>query len=265
MSTQPIGIFDSGIGGLTVARAVKDLLPQESLVYFGDTAHVPYGDKSTATIQAYALRICDFLLQKRCKVILIACNSASAAAYDVICAQVGQRAAVFNVIDPMIAYIGQQFQGKSIGLIGTQQTVQSGVYAQKIQALGQNIQLQALATPLLVPMIEAGFTQSPLSQEIIDYYLQNPVLKHINALILGCTHYPVIKTQLQAFYQGQVAVVEATHLAAQALQQYLAHHQLLRTSVQVKDHFIVSDLTPAFAAATRLFFQQPVHLEQLRA
>ena len=231
MSTQPIGIFDSGIGGLTVARAVKDLLPQESLVYFGDTAHVPYGDKSTAPIQAYALRICDFLLQKRCKVMLIACNSASAAAYDVIRAQVGQQAAVFNVIDPMIAYIGQRFQGQS----------------------------------LLVPMIEAGLTQGTLSQEIIDNYLQNPVLKHISALILGCTHYPVIKTQLQAFYQGRMAVVEASHLAAQALQQYLAHHQLLSTSVQVEDHFIVSDLTPAFAAATRLFFQQPVHLEQLRA
>ncbi len=265
MSKRPIGIFDSGIGGLTIARAVKDLLPQEVLVYFGDTAHLPYGDKSTATIQAYALKISNFLLKKRCKVILIACNSASAAAYNLIRAQVDQQAAVLNIIDPMVAYIGQRFQDQLIGLIGTQQTIQSGVYTQKIQALGHNIQLQVLATPLLVPMIEAGFTQGIISQEIVRNYLQNPILKHIKALILGCTHYPVIKTELQAFYQGQVEVVEATHLAAQALQQYLIHHQLLSTCAQEEDHFIVSDLTPAFVEATRLFFRQPVHLEQLRA
>ncbi|MEM9416973.1 MAG: glutamate racemase [Bacteroidota bacterium] len=262
---RPIGIFDSGIGGLTVARAVKDLLPQESIVYFGDTAHLPYGDKSAATIQTYALRICDFLLQKRCKVILMACNSASAAAYDIIQAKVGQQAAVFNVIDPMVDYIGRHFQGQSMGLIGTQQTINSGVYTQKIQALHQDIQLHALATPLLAPMIEAGFAQGTVSQEIIHHYLQHPSLQQIKALILGCTHYPVIKTQLQEFYQEQVAVVDATTLAAQALQQFLAHHQLLSTSASVEDHFIVSDLTPAFEAATRIFFNQPVHLESLPA
>ena len=264
MNTRPIGIFDSGIGGLTVARAVKDLLPQESIVYFGDTAHLPYGDKSTATIQAYALRICDFL-QKRCKVILSACNSAAAAAYDIVRAHVGPQVAVLNVIDPMVDYMGSQFQGQPIGLIGTQQTVQSGIYTQKLQALGQGIQLQALATPLLAPMIEAGFTQGAVSQEIIHNYLQNPILQQIKALILGCTHYPVIRAQLQAFYQDQVEVVEATTLAAKALQEFLARHQLLSNRAQAADHFIVSDLTPAFEAATRIFFNQPVHLEQLPA
>lgn len=261
----PVGIFDSGMGGLTVARAVKDLLPQEQIVYFGDTAHLPYGDKSAATIQTYALRICDFLLQKRCKVILIACNSASAAAYDVIRTHVGRRAIVLDVIEPMVAHIGRHFQGQTIGLIGTQQTVQSGVYTQKIQALRQDIELQSLATPLLAPMIEAGFTQGNVSQEIIHNYLQHPSLQEIKALILGCTHYPVIKAQLQDFYQDQVAVVDATTLVARELQKLLDRHQLLNTSAPSEDHFIVSDLTPAFEAATRLFFRQPVHLEQLPA
>ena len=259
---RPIGIFDSGIGGLTVARAVKDLLPQEAIVYFGDTAHLPYGDKEAATIQAHAIRICDFLLHKRCKVILIACNSASAAAHDLACAYVGNRATVLNVIDPMVNHIGSRFKGQSIGLIGTQQTVQSRVYEKKLQALRLGIQLKALATPLLVPMSEAGFTQS-IRQEVIHNYLQSPVLQEIEALILGCTHYPVIKAQIQAFYQHQLAVIDATVITATYLQRFLVRHRLLSTHLQAQDHFVVSALTADFEKATRLFFGHEVHLEQL--
>ncbi|HAN49903.1 MAG TPA: glutamate racemase [Amoebophilaceae bacterium] len=261
---RPIGIFDSGIGGLTVARAVKNLLPKEAIVYFGDTVHLPYGDKATATIQAYSIRACDLLLQKHCKVILIACNSASAAAYDLIRAHVSKRAAVLNVIDPMVDHIGSQFKGQAIGLIGTQQTVQSGVYEKKLQGLRLGIQLKALATPLLVPMIEAGFTQN-IDQAIIYNYLQSPVLQQIKALILGCTHYPVIKTQIQAFYQHQLAVIDASTMTATYVQHFLARHQLLSTSRQAKDHFMVSALTADFEKATRIFFGQEVHLEQLSA
>jgi glutamate racemase len=261
---RPIGIFDSGVGGLTVARAVKSLLPKEAIVYFGDTAHLPYGDKTTAMIQACSLRACDLLLQKHCKVILIACNSASVAAYDLIRVYVGKRAAVLNVIDPMVDYIGSQFKGQFIGLIGTQQTVQSGVYEKKLQALRLGIQLQALATPLLVPMIEAGFTQN-INQEIIYNYLQSPVLRQIKALILGCTHYPVIKTQIQAFYQHQLAVIDATAITATYVQHFLARHQLLSTNLQAEDYFMVSALTADFEKATRIFFGQEVHLEQFSA
>ncbi|MHA7877750.1 MAG: glutamate racemase [Bacteroidota bacterium] len=259
---RPIGIFDSGIGGLTVARAVKDLLPQETIVYFGDTAHLPYGDKEATTIQSLAIRVCNFLLQRQCKVILIACNSASAVAYDLICAHVGKQAAVLNVIDPMIDYIGSQFKGELIGLIGTQQTVHSRVYEKKIQALRLGIRLRALATPLLVPMSEAGFTQD-ISQEIIHSYLESPVLRHIKALILGCTHYPIIKTQIQAFYQHQLSVIDATTMTALYLQRFLVRHQLLSTRLHAEDHFVVSALTANFEKAARLFFGQEVHLEQL--
>jgi glutamate racemase len=262
MDTRPIGIFDSGIGGLTVARAVKDLLPKEVIVYFGDTAHLPYGDKDMATIQAYAVQICDVLLRKNCKIILIACNSASAVAYDLVCMHIGNRAAVLNVIDPMIDYIGSQFRNQPIGLIGTQQTVQSGVYEKKLQALCLGIELKALATPLLVPMSEAAFSQS-ISLEIIHNYLQSPVLQQIQALILGCTHYPVIKTQIQAFYQNRLAVIDSTAITATYLQHFMARHRLLSTSLQSEDHFIVSALTPDFEKATRIFFGQQVHLEQL--
>ncbi len=258
----PIGIFDSGIGGLAVARAVKDLLPQESIVYFGDTAHLPYGDKAGATIQAHAIRICNFLLKRQCKVILIACNSVSAVAYDLVCAHVGQRAAVLNVIDPMIDYIGSQFQGQLIGLIGTQQTIHSRVYEKKIQALRLGIQLRAVATPLLVPMSEARFTQG-ISLETIHNYLKNPALRYIKALILGCTHYSVIKTSIKAFYQHQLSVMDAAEVTATYLQRFLFRHQLLSTRLLAEDHFVASALTADFERATHIFFGHKVHLERL--
>lgn len=258
----PIGIFDSGIGGLTVARAVKDLLPQESILYFGDTAHLPYGDKAVATVQAHAIRICNFFLQRRCKVILIACNSASAVAYDVVCAHVGKRAVVLNVIDPMIDYIGSQFQDQLIGLIGTQQTIHSGVYEEKIQALRLGVRLKALATPLLVPMSEAKFTQG-ISLETIHNYLKNPALRYIKALILGCTHYAVIKTQIKAFYQHRLSVIDATTITATYLQRFLLRRQLLNTRLPAEDHFVASALTVDFEKATHIFFGHKVHLERL--
>mmetsp|Transcript_968 Transcript_968/g.2372 ORF Transcript_968/g.2372 Transcript_968/m.2372 type:complete len:265 (-) Transcript_968:1816-2610(-) len=264
MDTRPIGIFDSGIGGLTVARAVKDLLPQEALIYFGDTAYLPYGDKSLATIRTRVVKICDILLQARCKVILIACNSAAAAAQDLVTAHVGRQAVVLNVIDPMINYIGQRFQGQSIGLIGTHQTVRSGMYEKKLHSLNRGIQLEALATPLLAPMIEAAWGQG-IRPNIIYHYLQHPCLQKIRALILGCTHYHVIKVQIQAFYQYKLAIVDATTMIATYLQHCMAHRRLLSPRLETKDHLIVSDLTPTFEKAAHFFFGQKVHLTQQMA
>jgi len=186
-ASDPIGIFDSGIGGMTVARAVRRLLPGESIIYFGDTAHLPYGDKSTAAIQAYSVKICDLLLNEGCKVILIACNSASAAAYDLIREYVGSRARVFNVIDPVVHYIRETYQDAAIGLIGTKQTIGSGVFNNKVAQLNNNVALKALATPLLVPMIEEGYLEGNISHDIISNYLENEVLHNISSLIFLCS------------------------------------------------------------------------------
>ncbi len=199
-SGQPIGIFDSGIGGLTVARAVKKLLPQEQIIYFGDTAHLPYGDKSTAAIQAYSVKITEMLLQHKCKVILIACNSASSAAFELVTEYVGKRAKVFDVINPNIGFIRENHVNKNIGLIGTKQTVSSQVYARKVEELNLGIDFHALATPMLVPMIEEGFSHNQVSEEIIKNYLGNSGLSAIEALILGCTHYPIIIEDIKAYY-----------------------------------------------------------------
>ena len=263
-ATRPIGIFDSGIGGLTVARAVARRLPHERLVYFGDTAHLPYGEKSTAAIQAYSIKICDVLLRQHCKLILIACNSASAAAYELVREYVGSKALVVGMIDPVVAHVGRHYAGRPVGLIGTKQTVGSNIYRKKIDQLDLGVDLHALATPLLVPMIEEGFFEGRVSEEIIRAYLDHPALQGIEALLLACTHFPLIRPQMEAHYQGRVAVVDPSDVVAATVAEALAGRQLLASpaaGAAPKHHFYVSDFTRSFEESTRLFFGQEVQLE----
>jgi glutamate racemase len=259
---QPIGIFDSGIGGLTVAHAIKKMMPLENLIYFGDTAHLPYGDKSEAAIQAYSIKIADVLLKKNCKVIVIACNSASSAAYELLKEYVQHSVKVINVIDPMVNWVIGNFQNCTVGLIGTKRTIQSGIYASKMEASNRNISLHSLPAPLLVPMIEEGFFNNNISRDIIEKYLNDPVLQNIQALILGCTHYPLIKKEILEFYHGHMAVLDSSEIVAKALFDYLSGHQLLNDQPGGEDHFLVSDFTDSFEASTKLFFHQAVHLEK---
>lgn len=261
INSSPIGIFDSGIGGLTVAHAVTKLLPNEHIVYFGDTAHLPYGDKSSAAIQAYSIKICNVLLQQNCKVILIACNSASAAAYELVREYVGSKAKVLNVIDPCVNYCAKNFAGKTIGLIGTKQTVNSNIYRKKIDDLRQNIHLKSLATPLLAPMIEEGFFNNNISESIINEYLQNEELKEIEALILGCTHYPLIKTQIDNHYQGNVTVLDSSQIVAQSLKDYLVESQLENYGNTSNKQFYISDYTKSFETSTKIFFGEQIKLD----
>ncbi len=259
---HPIGIFDSGIGGLTVARAVKNLLPNESIIYFGDLAHLPYGDKSAAAIQAYSIKITDVFLKAKCKVILIACNSASAAAYELVKEYVGSKAKVFNVIDPVVNFIRENYQDLDIGLIGTKQTVGSGVYKRKIESLENNIRFHALATPLLVPMIEEGFINGRISEDIIQQYLLHEDLKNIKSLILGCTHYPLIKNQIDYFYKGEVMVLDSSEIVARSLKAYLEYNLLLNSTGSPGYTFLVSDYTKDFEDLTRQFFGEQVKLDK---
>ena len=260
-SSAPIGIFDSGIGGMTVASAVTRLLPQENTIYFGDTAHLPYGDKSTAAIQAYSIKICNMLIQQNCKLILIACNSASAAAYELVKEYVGSKARVLNVIDPVVDYIKERYEGKTVGLIGTKQTVLSNVYKKKVDALDKNIHLRSLATPLLAPMIEEGFFDNNISESIIGSYLSDPSLLNIEALILGCTHYPLIKKQIQHFYGNQVEILDTSEIVANSLRALLEQHYLVNERGAGKRQFYVSDYTLSFEQSTNIFFGKQIYLE----
>lgn len=259
---SPIGIFDSGIGGLTVAYAITRLLPQEEMIYFGDTAHLPYGDKSEAAIQAYSIKIAELLLKKGCKVIVIACNSASSAAYELLKEYVHNEAMVINVIDPMVDRVLKEFPGRTIGLIGTKRTVQSGIYMKKIDEGHAGITLKAYATPLLAPMIEDGFFHDKISAEIIKEYLSSETLQEIDALILACTHYPLIKKEISAFYNDRIPVIDSADVVAQALKNYLQHENLMRTTDEANHQFFVSDFTDSFEASTKIFFHKPVHLQK---
>lgn len=261
-ATAPIGIFDSGIGGLTVAQAIKQVLPNENIIYFGDTAHLPYGDKSEAAIQAYSIKIADILLKKGCKVIVIACNSASSASYELLKEYVRNHVHIINVIDPMVEYISQNFSDKRIGLIGTKRTVQSGIYARKIKEADRGIVLQSLATPLLAPMIEEGFFNNQISHEIIAQYLADDSLKNIEALVLACTHYPLIKKEISQFYNNKVTVLDSAHMVALALEKHLETTGLRNKDGIRENHFFVSDYTESFEASTRLFFGEKVRLEK---
>lgn len=263
LNNAPIGIFDSGIGGLTVAHAIKNKLPNENLIYFGDTAHLPYGDKSTATIQAYAIKIADFFLQKNCKAIVIACNSASAAANDLLKEYVASRASIINVIEPMVEYVSQHFSDKSVGVIGTKQTINSKIYPNSIAKKSDTIEVKSLPTPLLVPMIEEGFLHNRIAHDVIDKYLLDSGITQIDALVLGCTHYPLIKDELANFYSNDVDILDSSIITAEYLKKFLASNNLINDSNdRGNDQFFVSDLTDSFEHSAKLFFGEPVALEK---
>jgi len=259
---QPIGIFDSGIGGLTVARAINKLLPAEKIIYFGDTAHMPYGEKSAEAIKHYCIKIADFLISKKCKTIVIACNTASAAGYKAVVKHTGYKDLVINVIDPAATYATQNHQHQQIGIIGTKRTIGSNVYAKKILQIDAQAKVLQLATPLLAPMIEEGFFNNKISQTIINSYLEKSKLKDINALILGCTHYPLIKTQIEKFYGKKIEVIDSSIIVAKKVKQVLQKHKLLNHGKEKNHEFYVSDYTKSFEQTTNLFFGKALKLKQ---
>lgn len=260
-SEYPIGIFDSGIGGLTVANAIQKVLPLESMVYFGDTAHLPYGEKSAEAIKYYSIRITEFLLNVPCKAIVIACNTASSIAYETVRKHVGDRAMVVNVIDPVVNKVASVFVKGKIGVIGTKATIKSDVYAKKIRQLNSSLEVNSLATPLLAPMIEEGFFNNKISRTVIGSYLSRPKLKKIDGLILACTHYPLIRNEIAEVYKEKVMIVDSAQIVAEQVYNLLATQNLLSTGKEPNHHFYVSDNTPAFSESTKIFFKGKIKLE----
>jgi glutamate racemase len=258
---KPIGIFDSGVGGLTVAHAIKQILPGESIIYFGDTAHLPYGDKSAESIRYYSRRITEFLLEHDSKVILVACNSASASAFDSLKEEFREKTILFDVIGPVVDYISTRNFNK-IGVIGTKRTISSGTYEQKIREKSSTTEVVSLATPLLVPMIEEGFIFDDISNAIIRAYLSGESLKGIQALILGCTHYPIIKNQISKIFDFNIEVVDSARIVSLLLREALEKKGLLNDSGKVRDMFFVSDFTTYFEKIARMFFEGEINLNK---
>ena len=260
-SSFPIGVFDSGIGGLTVANAIHKLLPNEQLVYFGDTAHLPYGDKSPEAIKYYSLKIAKFLAEKKCKIIVIACHTASSRAYQDLVEFLGDKIPIVSVIEPVIDKIAISTQYKRIGVIGTKSTIKSNLYATKIASINPDIIVSSLATPLLAPMIEEGFFNNQISNTVIDSYLSSSKLKKIDTLILACTHYPLIQTEINNFYKGKIALINTAEIVAEHVKFRLKGLDLLSKVTNPKRHqFFVSDYTSGFEKSTQMFFGQKINL-----
>lgn len=264
-SGAPIGIFDSGIGGLTVAAAIKKELPSESFIYFGDTAHLPYGDKSPESIRHYAARITSFLLERKCKAIVIACNTASAHAFKTVLDLVGPHVPVINVVDPVAAYAAHHYNECKVGVIGTKGTIQSRIYVNRIEKLNKTLKVLSNATPLLAPMIEEGFFNNSISQTVINSYLSKKSFSGIEALILGCTHYPLIKKEVEVFYKKKIEIIDSAGVVASYVREQLSTEKLLsRSKTKGKYSFFVSDFTSSFEQSTKLFFREKIKLEEAR-
>jgi len=262
MNKQSIGIFDSGIGGLTVAKAISKILPNEQIIYYGDTAHLPYGDKSPELIHSFVKNISQFLLdKKKCKSVVIACNTASATSYEFLRDRHKGTYPIINVIDPIIEAIVKDKTLKRVGLIATKTTVESGVYQEKMKRRNPDIEMKVLATPLLAPMIEEGFSHDKISKTVIENYLNHPNLQNIDALILGCTHYVLIKDEINDFFEGNVKLFDSTDVLALKLKAILQKEGLLSNQKENKNIFYVSDFTPSFAKSAQRFYGENIDLK----
>lgn len=245
--TAPVGVFDSGVGGLTVAREIMRQLPGENIVYFGDTARVPYGSKSKDTIIRYSRQIIHFLMTKGVKAIVIACNTASALALEEV--KKDLEIPIIGVVEPGARAALAVSANKKIGVIGTEATVRSGIYAEVIGRMDAAAQVTGCACPLFVPLVEEGFAKHPVTDEIIDYYLADMRKKDIDSLILGCTHYPLLRSRIRAYMGEKIQLVNPAYEAAMDLKSLLLSQDRLNDG-SVTEHgtysFYVSDAAEKF-------------------
>ena len=216
---RPIGVFDSGIGGLTVVKALLDLLPSERIIYLGDTARLPYGNKSPSTVERYSVEIAEMLMERNAKAIVVACNTASSVALPKL--EQAFSVPVIGVIRPGAEAAVATTQNGHIGVIGTRATVKSGAYEQALRNLDSSLRVTSQACPLLVPLIEEGWLDDPLTDRVIARYLEPLIEKGIDTLVLGCTHYPLLSSAIQRALEGEVTLVDSARNCAVAVQQLL--------------------------------------------
>jgi len=222
---RPIGIFDSGIGGLTVAKAVKEALPHEDIIYFGDTARVPYGIKSEETVRMYAMEITQFLLDKGVKMILIACNTVSASAKEDVVRLAGE-VPVLDVISSGVQTIKEELRVSepTVGVIGTLATVRSEAYKKALESSYSQIQVVQEACPLLVPLAEEGWIDHAVARLTLEHYLQAFQDQSLDAIILGCTHYPLFKPLISELLSSkETLIIDSAVSIARTAKEYLEH------------------------------------------
>ncbi|MBU1039014.1 glutamate racemase [Patescibacteria group bacterium] len=255
-----IGLFDSGIGGLTVVRALQRLLPDVSLVYFGDTARTPYGNKSAQVVKGYGLEASKFLLEKGATVLVVACNTVSAVGIEEI-RQTWPKVPIFEVISPVVEKI-KLSNFKKVGIMGTRATINSQAYQTKLNQA--SIKVQACAAPLLVPLVEENYINTPATKRIVKNYLLPFKQAQVEALVLACTHYPLLKKIIRARLPKKMKILDPADETARVVVAWLKNNPNFSQKLNNnQSHYYVSDLTPHFQKVAEQWLGKKINLEKV--
>lgn len=258
-----IGVFDSGMGGLTIVKYIFELLPEYQVLYFGDTARTPYGTRSKETIQRYAFEDTAFLKEKGAKLVIIACNTASAIAWQTLKKKFNFP--IFEVVTPAVKQAINYTKNKRIGVIGTRATIESKIYEKLIRKQDRKIKVFSRACPLLIPLIEEGWAGKPETKRIIKKYLYSLKLAKIDTLILACTHFPLVKDIIQAKIGKSVRLVDPGIDSVLQVKNFLETNPKIEKMITKggKHQFFVSDLTAKFQAMAKQWLGQPIKLKKI--
>jgi len=256
MNNNPIGIFDSGAGGLTVVREIEKLLPRENIIYYGDTARVPYGNKSKSTIVKFSIENILFLLERKVKVVIVACNTSSALALTYL--QQIFSVPIIGVIEAGVKKALETSTNGKIAVIGTRSTISSGAYAKALSKNKKKTKIYTQSCPLFVPLVEEGSLNSPLVKSAIKFYLKTIKAKNVDSIVLGCTHYPLIKSQIAKFLNGTTVIDSAKEVASHARDVLKLNGLKTNRKTKGKTTLYVSDQTQEFRRLAKLFLRRKV-------
>lgn len=255
-----IGIFDSGVGGMTVARAIEQSLPDRTILYLGDIARSPYGSKSSEAIRQYSVENATFLVEHGAKVIVIACNSASSVATEELRKRFD--IPVIEVISPAVRMALHASRTGRIGVIGTRATISSNIYEQKILAENPDAKVTSLACPLLVPLVEEGWSDKRETKMILRRYLHPLKNSQIDTLVLGCTHYPLLTSLIQHRIGKKVRIIDSSQATAHYLAEYLQQNEIMTDQSRSQNRYFVTDLPRTAEKIAEKIFGRPVTLER---
>ena len=252
---SPIGVFDSGLGGLTVLKSLENILPNESFIYLGDTAHVPYGNKSVDTVVRYSRSIMDFFLKNNVKAVVIACNTASAVAYSKLCKDYD--IPIFDVVLPSVIHANRISETRNVGIIGTHSTVFSKAYTRSFKNLKSDCSILEIPCPLFVPLIEEGWSNTPIAREIAKTYLKPFQGIEMDVLILGCTHYPIMTETIKNTVKNNVKLICSGKTVGTQLLYYLKKNKCDNVTKKSNEtRFYVTDFPKRFDELGSCFLER---------
>ena len=253
---NPVGVFDSGIGGLTVLQKIIETLPRENTVYLGDTARSPYGTKSVETVLRFSFENADFLIDKGVKLVVVACNTSTAVALESLRENVS--VPVVGVIEPGVRAALEKTRNKKVGVIGTEATIQSGAYTKSLKAFDPNIEVYSRTCPLFVPLVEEGWVDNAVVKMTVESYLSSLKQSGIDTLILGCTHYPLLKRAIRKFMGRQVQLVDSAAETAKSIHATLKQESIARERGKGSHSFFVTDASERFIKVGQRFLGEKV-------